>query len=80
MPRSARIPLGAWPRGLNADQAAVYVGVSRNKFLAEVAEGLWPKAETRGGRKIWDRARIDEAWDRHHGDGDPIMEAINGDN
>jgi hypothetical protein len=79
MTRAARIPLGAWPRGLSAEQAAAYVGVARNKFLAEVDEGLWPDAERRGGRVIWDRAQIDEAWDRQHqSEADPFMEAING--
>ena len=76
----ARIPFGAWPRGLSEDQAAAYVGVSHNKFVAEVEAGLWPKAERRGGRKIFDRERIDEAWDRRDQNGaDPFMEAINGD-
>ncbi len=77
MTRPARIPYGAWPRGLGEDQAAPYVGVSQNKFRAEVKAGLWPKPETRGSRKIWDRHRLDEAWDRRHEtDGDPLMEAL----
>jgi hypothetical protein len=63
---------------LSAEQAAAYVGVSRNKFMAEVEAGLWPNAEDRGGRKIWDRDRIDEAWDhQHQSEADPFMEAIN---
>ena len=79
MTRATGIPCGAWPRGLGADRAAAYVGVSRNKFLAEVDAGLWPKAEQRGGRTIWDRERIDEAWDHQHQSAvDPFMEAING--
>ncbi len=74
----ARMPYAAWPRGLNAELAAAYVGVSRNKFLAEVDAGLWPKAEARGGRKIWDRCKIDQAWDRQNqNEADPFMEAIN---
>ena len=75
----ARIPYGAWPRGLSRGQAAAYAGVSENKFAAEVEEGLWPKPETRGSRKIWDRRRMDEAWDRRgetEGDPDPLMEAL----
>ena len=75
----ARIPNGAWPRGLSAEEAAAYVGVSRNKFLAEVEQGLWPQPETRGGRKIWDRHPIDQAWDERHGSDarrDPLMEAL----
>ncbi len=71
----ARIPYGAWPRGLSAALAAAYRGVSLNKFLAEVKEGLWPEPETSGGRKIWDRYRMDEAWDhRDQDEGDPLRQ------
>ena len=45
MTPAARIPLGAWPRGLSRGQAAAYAGVSENKFMAEVEDGLWPKPE-----------------------------------
>ena len=79
MTRAARM-IPYWPRGLSADQAADYVGVSRNKFLAEVEAELWPKPERRGGRSIFDRFRLDEAWDRRQqNEGDPFMEALNGD-
>lgn len=58
--------------------AALYTGVSENKFLAEFKDGLWPRPEERGRRKIWDRHEIDEAWDhRHETEGDPLMEALN---
>ncbi len=80
MTRRSDIPYGAWPRGLSLDQAAKYVGVSTNKFLAEIAAGLWPKPETRGGRKICDRQAIDETWDQRQTTGnaaDPLMEALN---
>ena len=75
-----RIPYGAWPRGLSAEQAAAYVGVSRNKFLAEVEAGTWPPANERGGRRVWDRQKIDQAWDENGGcesKRDPLMEALN---
>ena len=80
MTHAARIPYGAWPRGLSGDQAAAYAGVSLNKFLAEMDQGLWSEPETRGGRKIWDRQEIDDAWDRRReteGESDPLMEALN---
>ncbi len=79
MSLSPHIPYGAWPRGLSRGLAAAYAGVSENKFMAEVDEGLWPKAETRGGRKIWDRYAMDRAWDQRQGSGterDPLMEAL----
>ena len=78
--RAARMPYGAWPRGLGGAWAAEYTGVSLNKFLAEVDAGFWPKPETRGGRKIWDRQEIDEVWDRRReteGESDPFMDALN---
>ena len=50
MTRAARIPYGAWPRGLSGALPAAYAGVSLNKFLAEIEEGLWPEPEARGGR------------------------------
>ncbi len=46
----ARMPHGAWPRGLNCEQAAAYAGVSANTFRAEVEAGVCPKPETRGYR------------------------------
>ncbi len=76
MPRSARIP-DQWPRGMSAKVAAAYRGVSTNKWLAEVKDGMWPQPETSGGRVIWDRVKIDEAWDQHQSNADPFMEAIN---
>ncbi len=73
----ARMPHGAWPRGLNCELAAAYRGVCENTFRAMVEAGTMPKPETRGHRKIWDRCRIDEAWDRRHEpEGDPLMEAL----
>ena len=79
MVRAPRPPFGAWPRGLKVMLAAFYTGVSVNKFLAEVKAGLWPAPEERGRLRIWDRQRIDEAWDRRNeaeGDDDPLMEAL----
>jgi hypothetical protein len=55
-----------WPRCLSADEAARYVGVSRNVFDAEVTEGLWPKGLTRGpshGKVTWDRRALDRRLD-----------------
>ncbi len=79
MTRPARMPFGAWPRGLSLKLAAAYRGVSENKFLAEERAKMWDEPETSGGRKIWDRYRIDERWDRRdetEGGPDPLMEAL----
>lgn len=79
MTRPAQMPFGAWPRGLNWERAAAYVGVSPGKFRGEVEAGLWPKPEKRGGRMIFCRHQMDEAWDRRQaaeGGMDPLMEAL----
>ncbi len=79
MNRPADIPYGAWPRGMSWKLFAKYRGASLNKLRAEVKAGLWPDPETTGRRQIFDRHRIDEAWDRHAAEGetDPLMEALN---
>ena len=64
---TADIPYGAWPRCLGADRAAAYLGVSKNKFLAEVEAGIWPLPDARGARKLWDRACLDHAQDNRSG-------------
>jgi hypothetical protein len=73
----ARMPHGAWPRGLNLKLVAAYRGVCPNTFLAEVKAGLMPEPETRGRRKIWDRFAVDKRMDRlDEPEGDPLMEAL----
>ncbi|CCC96863.1 hypothetical protein [Azospirillum baldaniorum] len=56
-----------WPRCLSRDQAAAYVGVSPGKFDQEVADGIWPSGETRGGRILWDRVLLDKWQDERSG-------------
>lgn len=72
-----------WPRGLSAEQAAAYVGVSLPTFLAEVAQGRWPEGERRGPkgtRIVWDRKALDMKYDRASGldlgDGPDEQEAL----
>ncbi len=73
----ARMPHGAWPRGLNCELAAAYRGVCENTFRAMVEAGTMPKPEKHGHRKIWDRKNIDRAWDRgQETEVDPLMEAL----
>jgi len=60
----SHVPTGAWPRGLNADQAAAYVGLKRTKFLDEVKAGIWPAPlKFFGKRTVWDRHLLDRALD-----------------
>ena len=62
-----RIPYGAWPRMLNTDQGAAYVGTSRNTFLKEVDDGVWPAPEKMRGREFFDRVLLDQAQDVRSG-------------
>lgn len=53
------------PRGMDADRAAAYCGVSRTTFLEGVKSGDWPPPRDLGGGRIfrWDRLDLDAAWD-----------------
>jgi predicted DNA-binding transcriptional regulator AlpA len=43
--------------------AAEYVGVSESKFIQMVKDGLMPKPFKIGGVTLWDRRKIDPAFD-----------------
>jgi predicted DNA-binding transcriptional regulator AlpA len=55
-------------RGLRRDDAAAYVGVSPSKFDQLVADGRMPKPKRVDGCVIWDRRRLDAAFDDLPGD------------
>jgi len=50
------------PRGMNRLEAARYVGVSPTKFDAMITDGLMPRPKRAGGRVIWDRFALDQAF------------------
>ena len=51
------------PRGLKREEAAAYVGVSPSLFDMLVKDGRMPTPKRINSRTIWDRGRIDEAFD-----------------
>ena len=51
------------PRGLRADDAAVYLGMGKTKFLELVGKGMIPRAFEIDGKKIWDRLDLDAVID-----------------
>jgi predicted DNA-binding transcriptional regulator AlpA len=51
------------PRGLDADRAAAYCGVSKAIFLKGVENGEWPQPKDASGQTRWDRVELDAAWD-----------------
>lgn len=60
------LPAGLHPRGLSADEAAEYCGVSETTLYAEIRKGRLPRPVRFGvkdGSPRWDRLAIDKAWD-----------------
>jgi predicted DNA-binding transcriptional regulator AlpA len=72
--------LGLQPRGLALEEAALYVGVSPQLFLRQVAAGELPKPRQFGRRKVWDRIALDRTMSGEAASSDtrrdPIMESI----
>ena len=61
-PKSA-LPASLPPRGLSRAQAAEYVGVGATLFDQLVKDGRMPPAKRINGRTVWDRRRLDEAFE-----------------
>lgn len=51
------------PRGLEANRAAAYCGLSKAKFLQGVENGEFPQPKEFCGEVLWDRVELDAAWD-----------------
>lgn len=56
------LPPSLAPRGLSRVQAAEYIGIGVTKFDELVAAGAMPKPKRIGGRTVWDRVKVDEAF------------------
>ncbi|WP_028746349.1 helix-turn-helix transcriptional regulator [Rhizobium mesoamericanum] len=66
MPTAAndnRLPHGMTPRGLCRVAAAAYVGIGGTLFDQLVARGEMPGPRKAGGRVLWDRYELDDAFD-----------------
>ena len=50
------------PRGLNREQASLYIGISVSKFDQLVLEGRMPAPKRIDTRKVWDRHALDTAF------------------
>ena len=59
----SRLPLSLAPRGLSRVQEAEYVGVGVTKFDDMVDDGRMPRPKRIDGRLVWDRIKLDEAFD-----------------
>lgn len=51
------------PRGLSRTEAATYIGVSPSLFDQMVKDGRMPAPKTINSRIVWDRYRLDEAFE-----------------
>lgn len=51
------------PRGLARTDAAAYVGVSPSMFDLMVKDGRMPGPKRINSRTVWDRRRLDEAFE-----------------
>ncbi|GIK49601.1 MAG: hypothetical protein BroJett013_22980 [Alphaproteobacteria bacterium] len=59
----AKTPLPWLPRGMNRTQAAAYIGVSAGTFDKLVDDGRMPKPLRIGARVIFDRWKLDAAFE-----------------
>lgn len=65
---AASRPLPGWPRGLDAELAAAYVGLSRSSWESLVKAGDAPAAVwLTAGRKVWLREDLDAWLDKRAG-------------
>ena len=69
-----RLPLSLTPRGLSRVQAAEYIGVGVTKFDEMVDDGRMPRPKRIDGRLVWDRIKLDEAFDALDDDARPKNE------
>lgn len=51
------------PRGLNRVEAAAYIGVSPTLFDELVRDGRMPTPKRINSRNVWDRVRLDAAFE-----------------
>jgi predicted DNA-binding transcriptional regulator AlpA len=61
--RGEILPPSLPPRGLSRVQAAAYVGVSPSLFDEMVKDGRMPSAKRVNSRTVWDRKKLDEAFE-----------------
>jgi len=57
-----RDPFSYPPRGMNREEAARYIGVGMTKFDEMVKDGRMPKPKRADKRTIWDRVKLDLAF------------------
>lgn len=66
--RNDILPASLVPRGLSRAQAAAYIGIGVTLFDEMVADGRMPRPKRINNRTVWDRWKIDAAFDALPGD------------
>ena len=61
--RSNILPMSCPPRGLCRVEAATYIGVSPSLFDKMVRDGRMPQPKMINSRTVWDRLKLDLAFD-----------------
>lgn len=61
--RSSALPVSLPPRGLSRQEAAAYIGVSASLFDEMIKDGRMPPPKRINSRTVWDRRRLDEAFE-----------------
>ncbi|MEX0745642.1 MAG: hypothetical protein WD118_08570 [Phycisphaeraceae bacterium] len=57
------LPQSLPPRGLSRVESAAYVGISPTKFDELVKDGRMPPPKRINGRVVWDRMKLDAAFE-----------------
>ena len=67
------MPQSRWPRGMQRQQAADYLGISASWLDQLVSKSLLPQPRQLNKRLIWDREELDRAFEElpHRGDDAP---------
>jgi len=67
--RRAALPPNTPPLGLSRSEAAAYIGIGNNLFDELVRDGRMPPAKRINGRRVWDRRRLEAAFEALPDDG-----------
>lgn len=76
---AAVLPPSLAPRGLSRTEAAAYIGVSASLFDVMVGDGRMPGPKRINARTVWDRRKLDAAFDvlPDNDDGNPWNDVMN---
>ena len=66
------LPPSLPPRGLSREEAAAYIGVSPSKFDEMVKDKRMPAPKRIDRRTVWDRRRLDAAFEALPEGGNPF--------